>query len=51
LSGWDVGKGYTFVSARRIRLVWYDACFHSSLLYCIIYNSIRFRGLCLSYLE
>jgi len=46
LSTWDVRKGYFFVSARRIRLVWYDTCSHSSLLYCIIFNSIHLRMVC-----
>jgi len=46
LSGWDVRKGHSFVSLRWIRLVWYDACSHSSLLYCNIYNSIRLSNRC-----
>jgi len=36
LSGWDVTNDESFVIARRIRPVCYDAYYNSQLLYCII---------------
>ena len=41
IGGWDVLRGETFVSARRIQLVCYDACYNSSFFYCLRTDSLQ----------
>ena len=49
LSGWDVANDQSFASARRIRLVCFDAYYNLPLF--IVYNWIIFRETYLRILE